>query len=187
MVKLITSISCACAISLASETSFLLDMSGSMSSNPQSVEAIKLLTKKHLNDKNIELIGFNDTAFHIKSLKDVRIGGNTAIAKALKIVNKKSTKYIILVTDGIPNSPQEALAEAKKLKKKKVKICSIFLKNKTGQKEPEILKEISEQVFTSKSIMSAYAQCVAVKEQWVAEAAKRVKNDIDAFVSSYAK
>lgn len=122
----------------------VIDCSGSMIGNKLSQAkngainfAKDALEKGYLTG----LIQFESSATHLceptkeisvleKCIKNIRTGGNTNMAEAIQIANqklqdKKGLRVIVIATDGMPDSQEAALAEAKQVKKKGIDIITI--------------------------------------------------------------
>jgi len=162
------------SLMFANDTTLLVDLSGSMSNRESE---IKILVSQYINQK-IQIFGFNDKVFELKKISDVYIDGSTNLAKALNKVN--NSKYVILATDGKPDDELAVKNISSQLKQKGVKICSIFLSERNSV-VPNILNEISDEIFNSQSLNSAHQLCVKTKEKWISEDSKIINNDIKKF------
>lgn len=164
------------SIATANDTVMVFDSSGSMSNSQNKMkEAIKKALKQ-----NVDAVGFGSYVYTISKANDYHLNGGTALSLAFETIDTKypATRYVVLVTDGSPNSIPLTRASAKKLKDKNIKICSSFIGNGVL---PEILKEISDLTFVS-NIDLAISKCNNKKvKQKLLGAAVRKKIDINAF------
>ncbi len=134
----------------------ILDTSGSMS-NTKVVATVKRLTQEYLN-KGKSIIAFNDTAYAVHSVDDLNFDGGTATSKALKSVNTKQYRFVVLLTDGDSDNSEATIHEAKLLHEQNVKICSVYL-SASSASIPDVLLKISDQVFQSTNINAAFKMC----------------------------
>lgn len=160
----------------ASDEVILLDTSGSLNT-PSTVTEISRLTQENLK-RGKEIIAFSDDAYRVKKVSDLKFGGGTATSKGLKAVLNTNYRYVVIVTDGESNDNKETIKQAKLLKAKSVKICSVFLTS-NGSSIPETLSEISDRVFLSTNVAGAFAMCSdsEVKRQLLGQSA--VKKIVD--------
>ena len=144
----------------ASDEVMLLDTSGSLN-NPSTVKEIKKLVKRYLA-LGKSIIAFNDDSYSVKSIDDLRFGGGTATAKALKAILNDNYRYVVIVTDGESEDNTATIKQANLLKARGIKICSVFLSD-SETTVPEALSQISDKVFRSANIEAAFAMCTSSK------------------------
>ena len=140
----------------AQDDVLLLDTSGSMS-NTKVVTTVKKLTQEYL-DKGKSIVAFNDTAYTVHSVDDLNFDGGTAMSKALKSVNTKQYRFVVLLTDGDADNSEATIHEATLLHEQNIKICSVYL-SASSDSIPDVLLKISDQVFQSSNITAAFQMC----------------------------
>ena len=140
----------------AKDDVLLLDTSGSMS-NTKVVSTVKKLTQEYL-DKGKSIVAFNDTAYTVHSVDDLNFDGGTAMSKALKSVNTKQYRFVVIITDGEADNSEATIHEAKLLHEQNIKICSVYL-SASSASIPDVLFNISDQVFQSSNIKAAFQMC----------------------------
>ena len=135
----------------------LLDTSGSLST-PQVQKEITDIARIHI-DLGKDVLGFSDNVYPIDSLQDVKFGGNTNLSAGLKEAYASNYDYVVLVTDGEPNSNEKTIQEAKLLKESGVKICSVFISDQS--RVPLVLAKISDEIFFTSDIKESLKLCNA--------------------------
>jgi len=157
----------------------LIDSSGSM--DRRSIKKpIKEMVKSYLNTSN-EVLAFNDDVYTVKDKNDLVFKGGTALSKALEHIYSLDIGYVVLVTDGIPDSETKTLLASKKLREKDVKICSVYLTNSSGS-TPTVLEQISNQLFSTNEIDQVFKLCTsAVKKKLISGLAVQKRVDTHKF------
>lgn len=133
----------------------LLDTSGSLSTQKVQSEVISVAST-YISEKK-DVLGFSDEIYPINKIKDIQFSGSTNLSAALKEAGEANYDYIVLVTDGEPNSEQNTIVEAMKLKDKGIKICSVFVSD--SNRIPLVLAKISDEIFYTKDILSSLNLC----------------------------
>lgn len=152
---------------------FLVDTSGSLNKEDTRKE-IKKLVKKYLESSN-DVIAFSNKTYSVFHENDLKFKGGTELSKAL--AKATSYSFVILLTDGVPDSIALTIKEAKNLKSNGTKICSVFISsNKTAV--PNVLKTISDKVFSTNQIEKVLELCNSrVKEKLIGSTALKIQID----------
>ncbi|MDA7817976.1 hypothetical protein N9A28_07285 [Sulfurimonas sp.] len=159
----------------------LLDTSGSLN-HANTVSEIKRITKGYLKDGK-SIIGFNDNAYPVNRLRDLKFGGGTSTSKALKAAVDGDYKYVVLITDGQANDSRKTELQARHLKNNGAKLCSVFISN-SGKSIPSSLNKMSDQVFLSSNVSSAFNMCSGkVREKLLGISAAKPSNNISSMIT----
>lgn len=135
------------------------DVSGSMA--PFVAGMSKMMHELYAKYPSAKVFLFNDTTRVVTSidkLKQITIGGGTDYYQMFQKVAKESNApALVLVSDGAPNNPDTALAGVELLRKKNVKICTVFVGNGPI---PQVFRAISDVQIQVMTLSESLKRCV---------------------------
>lgn len=159
----------------------LVDMSGSMGTEII-IKSIKKVVAEYLKN-GARVYGFNANIKQINTIDEIIMRGGTNLLNALELIESKhkQLKYLILITDAKVNESNAILSVSNEMKKNGVKICSIYL-SQNSSKVPKILLDISEELFETNNINSAFKRCKLKIREFREEHAKKIDVDDDEYI-----
>lgn len=167
-------------INLNGEDLLLVDTSGSLEGY-STENKIKQVVRSYLDTSNT-VLAFNDDVYMVKSQDDLDFRGGTKLSDALIKVASMDVEYLILLTDGEPNSKTDTLLAFKKLQTNNVKVCSVYISN-DSKNVPEVLKQISDQIFVTSQIDQVFELCnSSVRDELIGKTAVIKQVDVNKYV-----
>lgn len=146
-----------CSNLASNDTLVVVDTSGSLDYDVAKKEISKIVDS-YLKE-SVPIIAFNSSVYDIKTVNDLNFGGGTDLAEAYeKTLTFPFTKFVITITDGRPNNDNDTLFYAQELKKRGIKLCTIFLSNKEDT-PPNVLKKFSDKIFVTNEFSKVRKLC----------------------------
>jgi uncharacterized protein YegL len=152
-------------------------------SGDKSKQEVKGVVAKYIGTSN-EIIGFNDTVYMIKNEADLRFGGGTNLSLALKEAQTKQARFVTILTDGIPNDVSATIQASETLKNNNTVICSVFVSSDSNIEIPDVLKQISDEVFITNEISKVSKLCSSELKIKLLNAKTAVTKSVD--INRYA-
>ena len=143
---------------LSAKDLLMVDTSGSVKSSKEEVKSIvHRYLKQHDN-----VLAFASKPYFVKSEDDLSFGGGTELSLALKKIQPLGIDFLVIVTDGIPNEPEEAIKIAKELKNSGVTICGIYVSDSLDV--PQTFEMIADRTFAVTQFNQAITHCTNIRE-----------------------
>ena len=155
----------------------VVDTSMSVKSKAQEV---KNIVHKYLKGSDKNVLAFSSDPYFIKSEDELVFRGSTALSLALKKIQPLGIDYLIIVTDGSPDNPEEAIVMANKLKDSGVTICGVYVSDTL--EVPEAFEKITDKTFAVNQFNQAIAHCTDIRQDLIGTEAIHKSVDADKYV-----
>lgn len=154
----------------------LVDTSGSVQSRK---EDVKTIVHKYLK-KYDNVLAFASKPYFVKSEDDLSFGGGTALSLALKKVQPLGIDFLVIVTDGIPDEPEEAIKIAKELRSSGVTICGVYVSENLDV--PATFEMIADKTFAVTQFNQAISHCTNIRDDLMGIEAIHKSVDADKYI-----